>query len=290
MDQTKFQPKEQPKQMTYPGRPRVGLRKRKRAVLEPGFPKPCEECNIVLQRKVEYDAHIIGKRHMKMLRKKELQEKLEKEQAAEAVPGSDKKTKDLIVIDPKTSFRTCTVCSIKFESPQTEQNHVNGKKHKIKVQKLLTRCSQPIPPKNGSQPMPPKKGSQPKPPKRGYVGRCEVCQVNYTSPEIMKTHLLGKKHNKKLRKQGQVETAVPTQTLDAPFPKKIKLQPVITPSLPKTHELLEKQAEEAYEKYKSVATIIPHGEAQALYLKYQSIYRAYEAAYHEYMASKEGKK
>jgi len=272
----------QPILRTAPGRPGRRGRKRKRTEVDPGFPKSCEVCNIVLKRKLEYDAHMTGKRHKKELKKKQIQEKLVKKQAE----AEEQKTEDFIVIDPKTSLRTCTVCSLGFESPMVEQSHMNGKKHKAKVDMLLNkRLPQ-------AQPMPPKQpAKQPLPPKKGYVGRCELCDLNYTSQEVMKTHLNGKKHKKNCAKQGQVETGVPTRSCwGKPFPKKIKLQPVITPSLTdkaKAHELLEKQAEEAYENYKNVATKIPVEEAQALYTKYQMIYKAYEAAFQEHMASKE---
>jgi len=276
MDQSKFMP--QPKQTTTPRKQGKGFRKRKRVELEPGFPKPCEVCNIILNRKFEYDAHMIGKRHAKELKKKEIREKLEKEHA-ESVPAIGKKTEEYIVIDPKTSLRTCTACSIGFESLMVEFAHMNGKKHKMKVNTLGVKTVST---------------RVPLPPKKGYVGRCEVCKISYTSQAMMTTHLNGKRHKRNCGIQVQVQPGVPTLSGDKPFPKKIKLQPVITPSWTKPpapkakkHELLEKQAEEAYEKYKSVATTIPLEEAQELYTKYQRIYRAYEAAYQEHMMSKE---
>jgi len=276
MDQTNCLPEEQPKLGPAPGRPGMELRKRKRKELDPGFPKSCEVCNIVLNRKFEYDAHVGGKRHMKELRRKDVQEQLEKEhiEQAKAVPTSGTK-EDIIVMDPKTSLRMCTVCSLGLQSPMVELAHIVGKKHKLKLKKFLNRLLS-------------------NPPKKGFVGRCEVCKVSYTSKAMMIAHLNGKRHRKNCGNQGQDEAGVPTQSGDQPFLKKIKLQPVITPSLAqklaekaKAHELLEKQAEEAYEKYKSVATTIPLEEAQELYTKYQRIYRAYEAAYQEHMMSKE---
>jgi len=276
---TNLPPKEQPAESTAPKR---RVKKRKRAELEAGFPKPCEICNVVLNRKFEYDAHVTGKRHKKELKKKEIQEKLEKKQQEE-IPFRGKETNDLIVIDPKTSLRTCTVCSLGFQSPMVEHAHMNGRKHKMKVKRYLAALQLPMPPK------------------KGYVGRCEVCKLSYTSEEMKKTHLSGKRHKKNCRKQVQVEVcgkqvqvevAVPTPSGNEPSPTKIEFKPVITPnwtkipaSKPKPYKLLETQAEEAYEKYKSVATIIPLEEAQALYTKYQRIYRAYEAAYQEHMGS-----
>merc|ERR1719192_467122 len=109
----------------------------------------------------------------------------------------------------------------------------------------------------------------------------------------MKAHLSGKKHKKKCGTNVKFETGVPTWPGGQPPPKKIKLEPVIAPSSAKTpaanlkaHELLEKQAEEAYEKYKSLASKIPLSEAQALYSKYKRLYIAYQVAYQEHNASK----
>jgi len=274
MDQINFPLKEQPAESTAPKR---GVKKRKRAELEPGFPKPCEICNVVLNRKFEYDAHFTGKRHKKELRKKEIQEKLEKKQ--QEIPFRGKQTKDIIVIDPKTSLRTCTVCSLGFQSPIVEHAHMNGKKHKMKVKRYMAALQLPMPPK------------------KGYVGNCEVCHVSYTSEEMMRTHLSGKRHKRNCRKQVQVKVGVSTPSGNEPSPTKIEFKPVIAPSwnkIPaaktKAYKLLETQAEEAYEKYKSVATTIPLEEAQALYTKYQRIYRAYEAAYQEHMGSLQEKK
>jgi len=54
------------------------------------------------------------------------------------------------------------------------------------------------------------------------------------------------------------------------------------------HNILEKQAEDAYEEYKSVVNTIPAEQGQALYLKYQTLYKAYEAAYLEHMEKSRG--
>jgi len=249
-------------------------RKRKRSEKHPGFPKPCDVCNVVLNVKLEYEAHINGKRHMKELKKKELQEKLGKGDEAK----SGEQTKELIVIDPKTSLRTCSVCYIEFNSPMIEQSHMKGKRHQKMLQMFSAGCKIP------------------KPPAKSFVGRCEICAVNYTSPSLMKSHLSGKKHKKKCgMREVPGGRGFPTPS-EQPPTKKIKLRPVIKPGLVKTaakpedHKVLEKKAEEAYEEYRSVASKIPLAEAQALYLKYQTIYRAYEAAYQKHLTCKEDTK
>merc|ERR1719397_464576 len=98
----------------------------------------------------------------------------------------------------------------------------------------------------------------------------------------MTSHLAGKKHKKKCGTN--VALGLGGRGHE-PAAKKMKLQPVITSSSIKkqggkpVHELLEKQAEEAYEKYKSVANRIPLEDAKAMYSNYQETYMAYEAAY-----------
>jgi len=252
-------------------------RKRKRSQIEPGFPKPCDICNVVLNRKAEFEGHINGKRHAKELRKKQLQEKLQKELES----NFGEQAKDLIVIDPITSLRKCSVCSIEFTSPMVEESHMNSKRH----QKMVND-----------------KGSgtfkRQRRRKHKQVGRCEICDVCYTSVPMMKTHLSGRKH-KKMCGISNVPggRGFPTRSEELLPVKKIKLRPVIEPSSvkptvaePLKYEVLEKQVEEAYEHYESVACNIPLAEAQALYNKYQAIYSAYEAAYKEHMASREDTK
>jgi len=278
MDQNSFVPEENKKRVAGPFIRTFGWKKRKRNEIEPGFPKPCDLCKCVLNRKFEYEAHMGGKRHLKELKKIEILEQLQKKVGAE----SGEQTKEVVVIDPKTSLRTCTVCSLAFESPMIERSHLKGRRHK----KMVKILNAPI---------------VHKPPRKGYVGRCEICKVSYTSPVMMKTHLAGKQHRKKsgttVIPDGRGGRGIPAWTGSQPPAKMMKLRPLITPDVGKTpaekketYEVLEKEAEEAYENYKSIASTIPLEQAQALYLKYQTIYRAYEAAYKEHMASKQDTK
>jgi len=247
-------------------------RKRKRSNVEPGFPKSCDICNVRLNRKAEYEAHFGGKRHAKELRKKQIQEKLKKEVEA----SSGEQTEELIEIDPITSVRRCRICSTDFQSPMIEESHMNGRSHKRMVQRRGLATIERKRPRG-----------------RKNLGRCEICSVNYTSLTMMKEHLLGKKHKKMCGISDEPGgREIPTRSVEQPPVKKLKLRPVIipVPQAPPAYELLERQAEEAYEHYKSVVYNISPEEAQALYKKYQSIYSAYEAAYKEYMASREDTK
>jgi len=270
MDHNSFIPEEKQKPFAIPQRRQFGRKKRKRAPIDPDFPKPCVICNIVLIRKFEYEAHLKGKRHVKAVKMKEVREQLEKEIAAETA----KQTEGLVVFDPESSRRTCTVCNLTFSSPMIEVSHMNGKRHKRTVAI-----------KNGLI-------VQGKP-KKGYVGRCEICKVSYTSTVMMKSHLAGKNHKKKCKKIVVPDgREIPSSTDEQPPVKKMKLQPVLSPTpvikpaAKEPHELLEKQAEEAYQNYLNLAPTLSLGDAQALYMKYQNIYRAYEAAYQKHMTGK----
>jgi len=266
MDQNSFIPQTE---RVFNGR----RRKRKRSRIQPGFPKPCDICECKLNTETEYQIHINGKRHAKELRKKQIQDKLNEQVGTD----SWEQAEDLIVIDPITSRRKCSVCSVEFTSPMIEESHMNSRRHKKMVKNNLLAASKTQRPTAKTQ-----------------FGKCEICEVNYTSLTRMKEHLAGKKHKKLCGKTNvPVGKAFPTGSEEQPPVKKLKLRPMIQPitvTKPPEYELLERQAEEAYENYKSVAFNLPLAEAQALYMKYQAIYRAYEAAYREHMASWEDTK
>jgi len=250
--------------------PIINERKRKRSEIEPGFPKTCDICYCVLNREVEYQAHFNGKRHAKELRKKQIQEMLKKEVGG----NSGEQTQDLVVIDPITCLRKCSICSIEFQSPMIEWNHMNSRRH-IKMVRYKRSVAL----------------KKQRPTAQSQLGRCEICAVYYTSLKLKNEHLSGKKH-KKLCGRSNVpnEKGLPTKSEEQPPVKKLKLRPVIKPILvaePPAYELLERQAEEAYENYKSVAYNVSQAEGQALYMKYQDIYKAYEAAYQRHMAHQE---
>jgi len=248
--------------------PIINKRKRKRSIIEPGFPKSCDICWCVLNSTVEYEAHFNGKRHAKELRKKQIQEKLKKEFGA----NSGEQGEDLIVIDPISSLRKCSICSIEFHSPMIEESHLNSRRHNKMVRyKRLAAFKKQIPIAQSK------------------FGKCEICAVYYTSLQLKKEHISGKKHKKLCGSNVPSEKGFPTRSGEQPPVKKLKLQPLIKPTvvIPPAYELLEGQAEEAYENYKSIAHDIPQAEGQALYMKYQSIYKAYEAAYQEHMANQD---
>jgi len=151
-------------QQGWGGGPRIagmGWRKRKRKDPEPGFPKNCDICKVVLNGKYEYDGHMNGKRHMKELRKNELSENLEKERAENE--GSGNQTNDFISVNPTTSRRMCSLCSVEFSSAMTERSHVQGRRHQQNIRKSMFGLFIQNKSKVGEQ---------------FKSGRCEVCKVS----------------------------------------------------------------------------------------------------------------
>jgi len=242
-------------------------RKRRRQNSEPGFPKTCDICGVVLEGKLTWDTHVNGKRHMREMRKKEVAELLVNERQEAVSAGDASTTAGFITICPTTSLRMCSLCSIVFSSPLQEQSHMHGKRHRQNIKKLNTGVPFVAEIKPG-------------------LGRCEICMTPYTSESMKAEHMAGKKHRKLSQKQGlpTLQPAAKEPKVDPPA----EAQPLSgTPGTTEVYIILEQQAEETYEHYKSVAASIPPEQAGALYLKYQTLYKAYEAAYKKRMEIKE---
>jgi len=252
--------------------------KRKRPQSAPGFPKTCEICNVTLDRQYAFDSHQNGKRHLKNLRKKELADELAKElEKKESEEGNSKsKTaeKIYISISTVTGNKMCTLCNVEFTSSIIEQSHMKGRRHIQNIKNSL----------RGKRIM----KSQKKP--VVDLGKCEVCNVRYTSTIMKKTHLAGKKHVKTCRIKGV--PIIPSGEKDIVIGPPTKKQKIITWTPPRSaprpvwgetepYKILEAQAEEAYEHYARIAVTNP-SEGQAMYQKYQALYKAYEVAYTEF--------
>lgn len=270
MDQNSFYPPNRRRRILAG---RFFPRKRTRVEIEPGFPKNCDLCKVVCARKFEYESHMTGKRHLKELRKKELSERIEKEQLEAEKTGKSRLTNEYLAINPTNSKRMCTLCCIELTSVFMEVSHFKGKKHQQNVKKTLMGFNQ----RNSH---------------KAYLGVCEACRIPYTSLVMKKTHIAGKKHIKNCQRRGFEVTGLVREiaiTGEPPAKKQTIVRTALS-SAPKpvwgeveVYIILEKQAEEAYEEYKRVAATIPLEQSQALYLKYQALYKAYEAAYQEHM-------
>lgn len=239
-------------------------RKRKRSPTV-GYPKRCEICDITVNGQYELNSHKNGNRHMKNVRKKELAEKLEKKRNAQQGPNPDEK---FLTLNPASMKRMCTLCNVEFSSSVIEESHIRGRRH---VQNV--RNSQ--------------RGGRILKSKRKLlvnIGSCEVCNCKYTSEVMKKTHRAGKKHIKNCRIRG-VNPSSP-QRSPKPITKKPKLDlsrwapaPIWGELIP--YKILERQAENAYENYKTVAKVNPT-QGEALYMRYLTLYKAYELAFQEH--------
>lgn len=147
----------------------------------------------MLNREFEYEAHVKGKRHMKELRKRELIEE------AEGMEGGASK---YVTINPATSRRMCTLCSVEFSSLMIEQTHLNGKRHQKNIKKINSGESISV---NATESL-------------HQLGRCEACNVNYISQMMKNKHLAGNKHirNSKLRAKLNRERDAKKPRLDPP--------------------------------------------------------------------------
>jgi len=222
--------------------------KRKRVEPEPGFPKHCDLCKVVCRRKIEYEDHLKGKRHGKKLRKKEFIEFLEKKRQAPEENGNISLTNEHLAISPTTSRRMCTVCDLELSSIFVEEDHFKGKRHRQNLKKLSLRVNL---------------GTNPS--KAEY-------QVRGNAPT-------GEQQEVAI----QAEPATKNPSREPRTASRIAPNPVLGEV--EAYIILEKQAEEAYGEYEKVATSVPTEQAQALYLKYQALYKAYETAYLEHVES-----
>jgi len=248
---------------------------RRPATLEPGFPKRCEICDTTLQSKFELEKHKIGKRHLKNLRKDEI---LKQQKANGSKSDDAKSTKDSkhISVNTEKACRLCTLCQVEFTSDHMENDHMKGARHLTNVRKAamgevvkVTKKKKP----------------------RHKFGKCDLCAVIYTSQVMMDTHIYGRRHKINCRKKNLPIPTRPnkrnldelsTTTVTMPAAQKTTTSATVT-TVPKVlqYQILEKKAEEAYEHYLEVAKANPDDAAgnQAIYIKYQEIYKTYERAY-----------
>jgi len=240
--------------------PGGGLPKKRRRVKETGFSKRCNICDITLRGQYEFDSHSNGNRHMKNLRKKQLEDNLEKERKSRSGTKPDAR---FLTINPSSMKRMCTLCNVEFSSSVIEESHVKGRRHIQNVRNSL------------------KGGRIQKSQKKGLtdIGKCEVCDVAYTSEIMKQSHLDGRKHARNSR----IKRVRPTieQTT-----KKYKTNLKATKGPPfwnelKVYKILERQAEAAYEKYARVVKIDP-SQGQRLYMNYLALYQAYELAFQDH--------
>jgi len=197
--------------------------------------------------------------------------------------------------EEKGMLKKCEVCNVRFTSQEQMFGHFSGRRH---IQRCKSRGKQNI--QLGT-----KKTLLDPSSKANATAAPEVTPVEVQTEapviSVMKTEEADEE-NKKVSTvfpPQEVQAASENQPLNTSSEPSATVTPKVSPVEVQTeapvevqteaHVILEKQAEEAYEAYKKVATVIPPQEAQALYLKYQALYKEYDAAYREYMRSKQVK-
>lgn len=295
-----------------------GRGRRRPAVIEPGFPKRCEICQTSLQSKFEFDKHNIGKRHLKNLRKEEIlkQHKAEGSESADAKSTEDSKH---ISVNTEKARRVCTLCQVEFTSDNMEKDHMKGARHLSNVKKAamggvikvtkkksktkLGKCdlcsviytsqimmNNHIYGKRHTSNC--RKNNLPiptRPNKRDLEESSSTTTANKldakrtkTSPPVAPVTTVPGISATGASTTGTSQVGEARKAHLLPPPKKLQKRApiVVVPEVP-PYQILEKQAEEAYEQYLEIAKANPEDAAgnQTLYIKYQEIYKAYEAAY-----------
>ncbi|GAB2270070.1 hypothetical protein Dimus_004983 [Dionaea muscipula] len=88
------------------------------------------------------------------------------------------------------SSKICTLCNVVCNSEIVFADHLAGKKHAAQAAAMASNSILKDKDEKGPREM---KNSQP--------ACCQVCKINFNSPEVPSSHLLGKKHQKNLEKQ-----------------------------------------------------------------------------------------
>jgi len=290
-----------------------GSRKRKRKTqLEPGFPKCCEVCKgTTLRTQFELERHNHGKRHKKNKRIKEALVKLEEQR---------KSGDTYIVVVPETGKRICTVCNVEIISKCVEQEHVMGRKHQVKVRnakngtKEATSVAEIINPNKKLKRSFGRSKRRNERPKGGLerlnknLGRCEVCNVTYTSLIMKQTHVAGKTHIKLSKRNGRStkengHEQNPVSINQNNHMKDIDVRQNVSENLENAKgephverqmssavnlesrqrdlealKRMESEAETFFQKYAALVAVDVH-KGQAMYKQYEALYRSYEDAY-----------
>jgi len=133
------------------------------------------------------DAHLAGSKHQRKVQGNELLWKLQQ-------------TESCFTQDEETGKLTCLVCHVELTSPQLLEAHLQGSKHKNKVNP--PEPGAPAKPKDttkrpadGTDPSPAKKRN-PIPGTEKYF--CDSCQTSCNSDAQWEQHIAAKKHLNKV--------------------------------------------------------------------------------------------
>lgn len=147
----------------------------------------CEICNLEFTSQAIMDAHLAGSKHQRKVQGNELLWKLQQ-------------TESCFTQDEETGKLTCLVCHVELTSPQLLEAHLQGTKHKNKVNPPAPGA--PTTPKEGAKR--PADGTDPSPAKKRnpipgtekYF--CDSCQTSCNSDAQWDQHIASKKHLNKV--------------------------------------------------------------------------------------------
>ncbi|KAI3820871.1 hypothetical protein L1987_08421 [Smallanthus sonchifolius] len=179
------------------------------------LPFQCEVCNISCNTKDVLEKHKIGKKHLKIV--KRLADS--SADASETLVGELENKKHRLIQNGATTETLihCDICNVFCNNQEIFQKHVAGKKHSAKsiIQQAGTNAVFDATSDSSG-------GQQKKP----DPFQCEICKITCTSNELLKAHIAGKKHLKKMKDSEQIPNMplTPVASQDTPPTK-----PVIDP-------------------------------------------------------------
>jgi len=144
----------------------------------------CEICNLEFTSQPIMDAHLAGAKHQRKVQGNELLWKLQQ-------------TETCFTQDEETGKLTCLVCHVELTSPQLLDAHLNGMKHKNKVNPPVPGAPKEASkrPADSTDPSPAKKRN-PIPGTEKFF--CDTCQTSCNSDAQWDQHNVSKKHLNKL--------------------------------------------------------------------------------------------
>ena len=153
----------------------------------------CAICDMAVSCIDQYQSHLIGARHKKMLKRRGLDDEL-------GTPSKARVNTGLVPVDTSIKMVQCIVCGEMCESNNLAP-HVTLQKH-LTMEKKWELLKKPIP---RFIDMFVEKGSVPVLPMSNDVPYCKACNVIVSSYEELEQHNKGKKHLKMVKKEMEQE-------------------------------------------------------------------------------------
>ncbi|KAI3686538.1 hypothetical protein L1987_80217 [Smallanthus sonchifolius] len=174
----------------------------------------CEVCNISCNAKDMLEKHKIGKKHLKNVKKladssADAQKMVPPPVASETLVGELENEKHRLIQNGTETLIHCDICNVFCNDQEVFQKHVAGKKHSAKSIIQSAGANAVFDATSDSSCGPQKK---PDP------FQCEICKITCSSSELLKAHISGKKHLKKMKELGLIPNMplTPIASLDTP--------------------------------------------------------------------------